>query len=95
MPRKAKELSKPFAIKHWRPITAIVSVFILLSGLAVVANDQYVQGQNQAFTTAEAALEIGEQRIEKVSARLDDLELAIRNSEQVLMDTDGETLEDT
>lgn len=94
MPRKAKEVEKPFAIKHWRPITAIVSISILISGLAVVANEQYVQGQNQAIAIAEAALEVGEQRIEEVSARLDDLELAIRNSEQVLVDTDGQTLED-
>ena len=95
MPRKAKEIEKPFAIKHWLPITAIVSISLLLSGLSVVAFNQYIQGQSQAFAAAEAALEIGDQRIEEVSARLDDLELAIRNSEQVLLDTDGQTLQDT
>jgi len=95
LPRKAKEIEKPFAIKHWLPITAIVSISLLLSGLSVVAFNQYIQGQSQAFAAAEAALEIGDQRIEEVSARLDDLELAIRNSEQVLLDTDGQTLQDT
>jgi hypothetical protein len=95
LPRKAKEIEKPFAIKHWLPITAMFSATLLLSGLSVVAFNQYIQGQSQAFAAAEAALEIGDQRIEEVSARLDDLELAIRNSEQVLLDTFGQTLEDT
>lgn len=92
MPRKAEELDKPFALKHWRPITALVSISVLLSGLAVVANEQYVQGQISAIASAEAALEVGEQRLEEVSARLDDLELAIRNSEQIALDSDGQTL---
>ena len=95
MPRKAKEQDKPFALKHWRPITAMVSAAILLSGLAVVANEQYVQGQISAVATAEATLELGEKRIDEVSARLEDLELAIRNSEQLALDSDGKTLEDT
>jgi hypothetical protein len=94
LPRKAKELDKPYAIKYWRPITAIASVLILLSGLAVVANQQYVQGQQKAIAAAEEALELGEQRIEEVSARLDDLELAINNSEQIVVDSEGQTLED-
>jgi hypothetical protein len=95
LPRKTKQIEKPFAIKHWLPITAIFSVTLLISGLSVVAFNQYIQGQSQAFAAAEAALEIGDQRIEEVAARLDDLELAIRNSEQVLLDTEGQTLQDT
>ena len=68
---------------------------MLLSGLGVVANEQYSQGQIAALSAAEATLELGEQRIEEVSSRIDDLELAIRNSEQVLVDTDGQTLDET
>lgn len=93
MPKK--EAEKPFAIKNWRPIAAIASVSILLSGLAVFANQQYVQGQISAIAAAEAALEIGEQRIDEVSSRIDDLELAIRNSEQIALETEGQTLEET
>lgn len=95
MPRKTKELEKPLLLRHWRSITAAFSALVLLSGLAVVANEQYVQGQNAAISAAEAALELGEQRLEEVSSRIDDLELAIRNSEQILLETDGQTLEET
>jgi hypothetical protein len=95
LPRKPKEPEKSFALKHWRSITAVVSVAMLLSGLGVVANEQYSQGQIAALSAAEATLELGEQRIEEVSSRIDDLELAIRNSEQVLVDTDGQTLDET
>lgn len=95
MPRKARVEEKPFALRHWRPITAVASVLILLSGVAVVANEQYVQGQIAAYSAAEAALEIGEQQIDEVSARLDDLEIAIRNAEQIALDSEGQTLEDT
>jgi hypothetical protein len=95
LPRKPKEPEKSFALKHWRSITAVISVAMLLSGLGVVANEQYTQGQIAAVSAAKAALELGEQRVDEVSTRIDDLELAIRNSEQVLLDTDGQTLDDT
>ena len=73
----------------------MVSAAVLLSGLAVVANEQYAKGQLSAIAAAEAALEIGEQRVDEVSARLGDLELAITNSEQIVADSDGQTLGDT
>lgn len=93
MPRKAKEPEKPFVIKHWRSITAIAGVVILLSGLGVVANEQYVQGQISAAAAAETAVELGQKRIGEVSAALDDLELAIQNAEEIATQAVGQTLD--
>jgi hypothetical protein len=63
LPRNAKEADKPFFLKNWRPITAITSVVILLSGLGVVANENYIQGQISAAADAEFAVELAQLRI--------------------------------
>ena len=93
MPRKAKEPDKPFFQKNWRPITAMVSAAILLSGLAVVANENYVQGQLSAAADAEFAVELAQLRIEEVSATLDDLEVAIQNANEIANEAVGQTLD--
>lgn len=93
MPRKAKEPEKPFVVKHWQQITAIAAAVILLSGLGVVANEQYVQGQISAAEAAEKAIDLGQQRIGEVSAALDDLELAIQNAEELATQAVGQTLD--
>ena len=93
MPRKAKEPDKPFFLKNWRPITAMVSAAILLSGLAVVANENYVQGQLSAAADAEFAVELAQLRIGEISATLDDLEVAISNAEEIAAQTIGQTLD--
>ena len=94
MPRKAKQKPKPFFARNWRPITAMAAAAILLSGLAVVANEQYIQGQISIAAAAESAVELGEKRIEEVSAALDDLELAIQNAQEIATQTVGQTLDD-
>jgi hypothetical protein len=94
LPRKAKEPDKPFALKYWRPIVAMVSAAILLSGLAVVANEQYTQGRISTAAAAEAAVELGEQHIAEVSAALDDLEIAIQNAQEIATQTVGQTLDE-
>lgn len=91
MPRKPKEADKPFFLKNWRPITAMVSAAILLSGLAVVANEQYIQGQISAAADAEFSVELAQLRIEEISAALDDLELAISNAEEIATQAVGQT----
>ena len=93
MPRKAKEPDKPFFQKNWRPITAMVSAAILLSGLAVVANENYVQGQLSAAADAEFAVELAQLRIGEVSATLDDLEVAIQNANEIANEAVGQTLD--
>ena len=93
MPRKAKESDKPFFLKNWQPITAMVSAAILLSGLAVVANQNYVQGQLSAAADAEFAVELAQLRIGEVSATLDDLEVAIQNANEIANEAVGQTLD--
>jgi phosphopantetheine adenylyltransferase len=91
LPRNAKEADKPFFLKNWRPITAITSVVILLSGLGVVANENYIQGQISAAADAEFAVELAQLRIEEISATLDDLEVAIQNANQIATEAVGQT----
>jgi phosphopantetheine adenylyltransferase len=91
LPRKAKEADKPFFLRHWQPITAITSVVILLSGLGVVANENYIQGQISAAADAEFAVELAQLRIEEISATLDDLEVAIQNANEIATEAVGQT----
>jgi hypothetical protein len=91
LPRKAKQAEKPFFLRHWRPITAITSVVILLSGLGVVANQNYIQGQISAAADAEFAVELAQLRIGEVSATLDDLEVAVQNALEISTEAVGQT----
>jgi phosphopantetheine adenylyltransferase len=91
LPRKAKQAEKPFFLRHWQPITAITSVVILLSGLGVVANENYIQGQISAAADAEFAVELAQLRIEEISATLDDLEVAIQNANEIATEAVGQT----
>jgi phosphopantetheine adenylyltransferase len=91
LPRKHKEADKPFFLKNWRPITAMASAAILLSGLAVVANENYIQGQISAAADAEFAVELAQLRIEEISATLDDLEVAIQNANEIATEAVGQT----
>jgi hypothetical protein len=91
LPRKAKQAHKPFFLRHWQPITAITSVVILLSGLGVIANENYIQGQISAAADAEFAVELAQLRVEEVSATLDDLEVAIQNAHEIATEAVGQT----
>jgi hypothetical protein len=91
LPRKAKQADKPFFLRHWQPITAITSVVILLSGLGVIANENYIQGQISAAADAEFAVELAQLRVEEVSTTLDDLELAIQNALEISTEAVGQT----
>jgi phosphopantetheine adenylyltransferase len=91
LPGKAKQADKPFFLRHWQPITAITSVVILLSGLGVVANENYIQGQISAAADAEFAVELAQLRIGEVSATLDDLEVAIQNALEISTEAVGQT----
>jgi hypothetical protein len=91
LPGKAKQADKPFFLRHWQPITAITSVVILLSGLGVIANENYIQGQISAAADAEFAVELAQLRVEEVSATLDDLELAIQNALEISTEAVGQT----
>jgi hypothetical protein len=69
----------------------MASAAILLSGLAVVANENYIQGQISAAADAEFAVELAQLRIEEISATLDDLEVAIQNANQIATEAVGQT----
>ena len=64
---------------------------ILLSGLGVVANENYIQGQISAAADAEFAVELAQLRIEEISATLDDLEVAIQNANEIATEAVGQT----
>ena len=72
----------------------MVSAAILLSGLAVVANENYTQAQISAAADAEFAVELAQLRIGEISAALDDLELAIQNAEEIATQAVGQTLDE-
>jgi hypothetical protein len=92
LPRKAKEVEKPFALKHWRPITAVASVLVLLSGLGVYATENYNQAQTSI--AAGKALEAGENKIKEITGLLDELEQTIRDADQIAFEAEGRTLDD-
>jgi intracellular sulfur oxidation DsrE/DsrF family protein len=72
----------------------VTGISVIAGGVGVFAYQQYTQAQISAVASAENAIELGEQRIAEISDRLDDLELAIRNAEQLAFNTDGQELED-
>jgi hypothetical protein len=93
LPTKKQNLKAKF--KSWQLIAAVVSsISLIAGGVGVFAYQQYTQGQISAAAAAEEAIVLGEQRIDEISDRIDDLELAIRNSEQTVVNTDGQTLDD-
>jgi hypothetical protein len=90
-----KKQSPKAKFKSWQTIATVVSsISLIAGGVAVFAYQQYTQAQMSAATAAEEAIVLGEQRINEISDRIDDLELAIRNSEQTVVNTDGQTLDE-
>ena len=72
MPTKQQTLKAKF--KSWQLIAAVVSSITLISGgVGVFTYQQYTQGQISAAEAAETAIELGEQRIDEISDRIDDL----------------------
>ena len=63
----------------------------MLSGLGVIANENYIQGQISAAADAEFEVELAQLRVEEVSATLDDLELAIQNALEISTEAVGQT----
>jgi hypothetical protein len=93
LPSKKQTLKAKY--KSWQLIAAVVSsISLIAGGVGVFAYQQYTQAQISATAAAEEAIVLGEQRIDEISDRIDDLELAIRNSEQTVVNTDGQTLDD-
>lgn len=93
MPAKKQPLKAK--LKSWQLTVAVASsVSLIAAGVGVFAYQSYTQSQEAAGASAESAIELGEQRFEELSDLIDDLELAIRNSEETVVNTDGQTLEE-
>jgi hypothetical protein len=93
LPTKKQSLKAKF--KSWQLIAAVVSsVALIAGGVCIFAYQQYTQAQISAAEAAETAVELGQQRIEEVSAALDDLELAIQNAEEIATQAAGQTLDE-
>ena len=93
MPTKKQTLKAKF--ESWQIIVAFASsVALIAGGVGVFAYQQYTQGQISAAENAETAVELGQQRIGEVSAALDDLELAIRNAQEIATQAVGQTLDE-
>ena len=93
MPTKKQTLKAKF--KSWQLTAAVVSsVAVIAGGVGVFAYQQYSQAQISAAADAEFAVELAQLRIGEVSAGLDDLELAIQNSEEIATQAVGQTLDE-
>jgi hypothetical protein len=93
LPTKKQTLKAKF--KSWQLIAAVVSsVAVIAGGVGVFAYQQYTQAQFSAAADAEFAVELAQLRIGEVSAALDDLELAIQNSEEIATQAVGQTLDE-
>lgn len=93
MPTRKQTLKAKF--ESWQLIAAVVSsVAVIAGGVGVFAYQQYTQAQISAAADAEFAVELAQLRIGEVSAALDDLELAIQNSEEIATQAVGQTLDE-
>jgi hypothetical protein len=92
-PKKSK--SKKQAPKSWQLIAAVVAGVLLVgSGIGVGAFQIYTQTQLSAALKAENAIAAGSQRIEEVTERLSELELAVQNAMEVEVGSQGRTLDE-
>jgi hypothetical protein len=93
LPTKKQTLKAKF--ESWHIIVAFASsVALIAGGVGVFAYQQYTQGQISAAENAETAVELGQQRIGEVSAALVDLELALRNAQEIATQAVGQTLDE-
>ena len=82
-------------LKSWQLTVAVVSgVAVIVGGVGVFAYQSYTQAQISAVAAAESSIEFGEKRIAETSDLIDELELAIKNSEESLVNTAGQTLDE-
>lgn len=93
MPGKKQVVSAK--LKPWQLTVAVVSgVAVIVGGVGVFAYQSYTQAQISASAAAESSIEFGEKRIQETSDLIDELELAIKNSEESLVNTEGQTLDE-
>jgi hypothetical protein len=90
-----KTKSKKPTPKSWQLIAAVVAGVLLVgSGIGVGAFQVYTQTQLSAALKAENAIAAGSQRIEDVTERLSELELAVQSAMEVEVGSQGRTLDE-
>ena len=91
-PKKTKKDTPP---KSWKFIASVVAGVLLAgTGIGLGAFQIYTQSQLTAALKAENAIDAGEKRIEEVTARLSDLELAVNNALEIEIGSEGKTLDE-
>ena len=90
-----KKLNIETKLKTWQLVAAVVtSVTLIAGGVGVYAYQQYTQSQQTAGELAQSALDVGQTRVDELTARIADLEAAINNSLEIQANSEGKTLDE-
>jgi hypothetical protein len=91
----AKKQSLKAKLKSWQlTATVILSISLIAGGVGVFAYQQYTQAQISAADIAQSAIEAGQERVEELTNRLADLELAIDNAMEIEALSKDKTLDE-
>jgi hypothetical protein len=93
LPVKKQTLKAKF--KSWQLIAAFVSsVALIAGGVGVFAYQQYTQAQQTVAELAQNAIQVGQERIDELTDRVADLELAINNALEIEALSKDKTLDE-
>jgi len=93
LPLKKQTLKAKF--KSWQLIAAFVSsVALIAGGVGVFAYQQYTQAQQTVAELAQNAIQVGQERIDELTDRVADLELAINNALEIEALSKDKTLDE-
>ena len=93
MPLKIQTLKAK--LKSWQLIAAFVSsVALIAGGVGVFAYQQYTQAQQTVAELAQNAIQVGQERIDELTDRVADLELAINNALEIEALSKDKTLDE-
>jgi hypothetical protein len=82
-------------LKSWQLIAAFVSsVALIAGGVGVFAYQQYTQAQQTVAELAQNAIQVGQERIDELTDRVADLELAINNALEIEALSKDKTLDE-
>jgi hypothetical protein len=93
LPSKKQTLKAKF--KSWQLIAAVISsVALIAGGVGVFAYQQYSQSQESTGELAQSAIEVGQEKIDELTDRIADLELAINNALEIEALSKDKTLDE-
>ena len=76
-------------------IAALAVSTVLVTSTAVVVGTNYVSTQHSAQQALVDSLAVGQEKLDAVTERIADLELALKNSQAILSDSSGKVLDDS